>query len=124
MQATTVFEERTVAMPATSVSQRRIESIDILRGIVMVIMALDHVRDYFHITANTNDPLDLATTTPLLFFTRWITHFCAPTFVFLSGTSIFLQSRRKSKNELSGFLISRGLWLIFVELFIVSFAWT
>ena len=104
--------------------QKRIESIDILRGIVMVIMALDHVRDYFHIGANTDNPLNLATTTPLLFFTRWITHFCAPIFVFLSGTSIYLQSLRKTKKALSAFLIKRGLWLVFAEVIIVSFAWS
>jgi uncharacterized membrane protein len=104
--------------------KRRIESIDILRGIAMVIMALDHVRDYFHIAANIDDPLNLDTTSPALFFTRWITHFCAPIFVFLSGTSIYLQSLRKTKKELSAFLIKRGLWLIFAELFIISLAWT
>ena len=102
----------------------RIESIDILRGLVMVIMALDHTRDYFHIAANIDDPLNLATTTPLLFFTRWITHFCAPVFVFLSGTSIYLQSLRKTKNELSAFLIKRGLWLIVAEFVIIAFGWT
>lgn len=90
----------------------------------MIIMALDHVRDFFHITAFTDDPLNLATTTPLLYFTRWVTHFCAPIFVFLSGTSIYLQSLRKTKKELSAFLIKRGLWLIFVELVIISFSWT
>src|SRR5687768_9900471 len=105
-------------------SQKRIESIDILRGIVMVIMALDHVRDYFHIGANLDNPLNLATTTPFLYFTRWITHFCAPIFVFLSGTSIYLQSLRKTKKELAGFLIKRGLWLIFIEVIIISFAWS
>lgn len=110
--------------PILTAKTKRIESIDILRGIAMVIMALDHVRDYFHITANIDDPLNLDTTTPLLFFTRWITHFCAPVFVFLSGTSIYLQSLRKTKNELSAFLIKRGLWLIFAELFIISLAWT
>jgi len=104
--------------------QKRIQSIDILRGIVMVIMALDHVRDYFHINAWTDDPMNLETTTPALYFTRYITHFCAPTFVFLSGVSIYLQSLRKTKPELSAFLIKRGLWLIFVELVIVSFAWS
>lgn len=103
---------------------KRIESIDVLRGLVMVIMALDHVRAYFHITANTDDPLNLATTTPLLYFTRWITHFCAPVFVFLSGTSIYLQSQRKTKKELSLFLIKRGLWLILVEIILISFAWS
>lgn len=82
-----------------AVTKKRIESIDILRGIVMLIMALDHVRDYFHIGANLDDPLNLATTTPALFFTRWITHFCAPIFVFLSGTSIYLQSLRKTKKN-------------------------
>ncbi len=105
-------------------AQKRIESIDILRGLVMIIMALDHVRDYFHITANTDNPLNLATTTPELYFTRWITHFCAPVFVFLSGTSIYLQSLRKTKAALSGFLIKRGLWLIAAELVIISLAWT
>ena len=111
-------------MQASLINKKRIESIDILRGIAMVIMALDHVRDYFHITANTDDPLNLDTTTPALFFTRWITHFCAPIFVFLSGTSIYLQSLRKTKKELSAFLIKRGLWLIFVEIIIIAFAWT
>lgn len=104
--------------------QQRILSIDILRGIAMVVMALDHVRDYFHIHAWTDDPLNLDTTTAALYFTRYITHFCAPTFVFLSGVSIYLQSLRKTKPELSVFLMKRGLWLIFVELVIVSFAWS
>ena len=83
---------------ALNADKKRIESIDILRGIVMVIMALDHVRDFFHVTANTDDPQNLATTNIFLFFTRWITHFCAPIFVFLSGTSIYLQSLRKTKK--------------------------
>ncbi len=104
--------------------QKRVESIDILRGIVMVIMALDHVRDYFHIGANLDDPLNLSTTSPALYATRWITHFCAPIFVFLSGTSIYLQSLRKTKKELSSFLIKRGLWLIVAEWVIVAFGWT
>ncbi|HZI68876.1 MAG TPA: heparan-alpha-glucosaminide N-acetyltransferase domain-containing protein [Hanamia sp.] len=103
------------------ISNRRIESIDILRGIVMVIMALDHARDYFHFA---DAPLNLSRTTTILFFTRWITHYCAPIFVFLSGTSIFLQGLRKSKKVLQSFLVKRGLWLIFVETVIVSFAWT
>jgi uncharacterized membrane protein len=107
-----------------TLNKKRIESIDLLRGLVMIIMALDHTRDFFHREAFTGDPLDLATTSPILFFTRWITHFCAPVFVFLSGTSIFLQGMRKSRNELSVFLFKRGLWLIFVELVIITFAWT
>ena len=101
--------------------KRRIESIDILRGIVMIIMALDHSRDYFHFA---DAPLDLSTTTTFLFFTRWITHYCAPIFVFLSGTSIYLQGLRKSKKALQSFLIKRGAWLIFVEAVIITFAWT
>jgi uncharacterized membrane protein len=103
---------------------KRITSVDLLRGIVMIIMALDHTRDFFHDKALVEDPLNFATTTPLLFFTRWITHFCAPVFVFLSGTSAYLQSSRKTKKELSMFLIKRGLWLIFVELVIVQFIFT
>ncbi len=90
----------------------------------MILMALDHVRDYFHVTAGTHDPLDLETTTPGLFFTRWITHFCAPVFVFLSGTSIYLQGLRKSPRELGLFLIKRGLWLILAECLIISLGWT
>jgi uncharacterized membrane protein len=109
---------------SSTLTKSRIESIDIVRGIAMVIMALDHVRDYFHIEAYTDDPLNLATTTPLLFFTRFITHYCAPTFVFLSGTSIYLQSLRKTKSQLSSFLIKRGLWLIAVEFLIISVGWT
>src|SRR6478736_3318911 len=104
--------------------KNRIVSVDILRGLVMVIMALDHVRDFFHIEANTGDPLDLQTTTVILFFTRWITHFCAPIFIFLSGVSIYLQSLRKTKTELAAFVMKRGIWLIAAEWFIVSFGWT
>lgn len=102
----------------------RFDAIDLLRGLVMIIMALDHTRDYFHKTAWTDDPLNLATTTPFLYFTRWITHFCAPVFVFLAGTSAFFQSARKSKKELSLFLIKRGLWLLFVEIIIMNFAFS
>jgi uncharacterized membrane protein len=103
---------------------KRIDSIDVLRGIVMVIMALDHVRDFVHVQAYVDDPLNLLTTTPVLYFTRWITHLCAPTFVFLSGLSIYLQSIRKSKAELSSFLFKRGIWLVFVELVLISLAFT
>ena len=103
---------------------QRIQSIDILRGFIMALMALDHTRDYFHIDAMTQDPTDLSTTSPILFFTRWITHFCAPVFVFLSGTSIYLQSLRKTKKELAWFLLTRGLWLIFAELTFVGFGWS
>lgn len=102
----------------------RIASIDILRGIIMLIMALDHVRDYFHIDALTDSPTNLATTTPALFFTRWITHYCAPLFLFLSGISAWLAGQRRTKNELSRFLITRGLWLIFAEIVIMTFILT
>jgi uncharacterized membrane protein len=102
----------------------RVGSIDLLRGLVMIIMALDHTRDYLHLSAWTEDPLNLATTSPLLFFTRWITHFCAPVFVFLAGTSIFFQSTRKTKKELSLFLLKRGFWLVLVEILIINFAFT
>lgn len=105
-------------------NSKRIQSIDILRGIVMIIMALDHTRDFFHNDALIHDPLDLTTTTPILFFTRWITHFCAPIFVFLSGISAALSSRRKTKKEASGFLIRRGIWLIMVEMVIVTLGLT
>jgi uncharacterized membrane protein len=98
----------------------RIYSIDFLRGVVMMIMLLDHTRDFVHAGAFTSDPTDLATTTVPLFFTRWITHYCAPTFVFLSGVSIYLQKLKgKSNRELSIFLITRGIWLIFLELTVV-----
>src|SRR5579863_5100825 len=111
-------------MPKPAVLTHRIYSIDILRGAVMIIMALDHVRDYFHQTASLDSPTNLLTTTPLLFFTRWITHFCAPTFVFLAGISAFLSGQKKSKRQLSLFLIQRGFWLVLVEVLIVTMGWT
>jgi uncharacterized membrane protein len=95
---------------------------DLLRGIVMVVMALDHVRDFF--TGTRIDPLDLSETTAALFLTRWVTHFCAPVFVFLAGTGAFLSlSRGKTKTELSKFLLTRGMWLVLVELTLVRFGW-
>lgn len=90
----------------------------------MIIMALDHVRDFTHQDAMLNDPMNFATTSPALFFTRWITHFCAPVFVFLAGTSGYLQSLRKSTKELSIFLIKRGLWLILLEVTLITFGIT
>ncbi len=107
----------------TSESSTRIESIDLLKGLVMVIMALDHTRDYVHASAFYIDPTDPAHTTIAAYLTRWITHFCAPIFSFLAGISAFLMGRKKTKSELSGFLIKRGLWLMFLELTVINFAW-
>lgn len=100
----------------------RISSIDFLRGLVIILMALDHVRDY--VSDVRFDPLDLEQTNLALFLTRWITHFCAPAFIFLAGTSIgFQRQGGKPDGDLSMFLLTRGLWLMFLEVTIVGFAW-
>ena len=104
--------------------KKRIQSIDLLRGLVMIIMALDHTRNYFHADAMVFGPADLTQTNVPLFFTRWITHFCAPVFMFLTGTSAFLVSQRKTRKELSFFLLTRGFWLVILELTVVNFGWT
>jgi uncharacterized membrane protein len=98
---------------AVAVKRARLESVDLLRGIIMIIMALDHTRDFF---GQPGSPTDLATASAALFFTRWITHFCAPVFFLLTGTGAFLSLRKQSKSELSRFLFTRGIWLIFLEL--------
>ena len=108
----------------TALNKSRVEAIDILRGLVMVIMALDHVRDYFHYGSFYTDPTNIETTTPILFFTRFITNFCAPVFVFLAGTSAFLYGSNKTKSALFKFLFSRGIWLIFLEIVVNNFIWT
>ncbi|MFN0106549.1 MAG: DUF1624 domain-containing protein [Bryobacteraceae bacterium] len=101
---------------------QRLDSIDLLRGVVVLLMALDHTRDFFGDLSV--EPMDPAKTWPTLFITRWISHFCAPVFVFLAGTSASLQARRKSAAELSEFLITRGLWLVFLELtWVRCFGW-
>src|SRR5882724_7162728 len=116
------------AIPATTTdfgigTRTRLDSIDILRGLVMVIMAIDHVRDYF--SNAPIDPMDVAHTWPALFFTRWITHFCAPVFVFLAGTGAYLYgSRGRTRQQLVHFLWTRGLWLVFLELTLLKLAWT
>ena len=104
--------------------KKRINAIDQLRGIIMIIMALDHVRDFFHNTAMIADPTDPATTTPILFFTRWITHFCAPLFVLLTGAGAYLYGQNKTKKQLSWYLFTRGLWLVILELTLITFLFT
>ncbi len=101
---------------------KRVIAIDVTRGLVMVIMALDHVRDLLHTPALTQSPTDLATTTPEIFLTRWITHLCAPTFVFLSGTSAYLSLRKRNDTSARRFLLKRGVVLILLEVTIVNFA--
>lgn len=107
-----------------TLTSKRIASIDVLRGIIMVIMALDHVRDYLHITGFSQDALEVATTTPILYVTRWVTHICAPMFLFLSGTAVYLQGLKKARNVLSVFLLKRGLWLVIAQVTVVGFSYT
>src|SRR3954468_12276962 len=92
----------------------RLEAVDVLRGVIMILMALDHTRDFFGIPGQ--NPTDLASASAALFLTRWITHFCAPVFFLLTGTGSYLALRRRSRAELSWFLLTRGLWLIFLDL--------
>jgi uncharacterized membrane protein len=106
-------------MPPARSASARIPSLDILRGAVMVLMALDHVRVFSGIPSGGR--------TPALFFTRWVTHFCAPAFLFLAGTGIFLYGRklgRAHRGQLARFLFVRGAWLIFFELTVIRFSWT
>ena len=98
----------------------RQSSIDALRGAVMIIMALDHVRDFFHVGAMSFSPTDLTRTTPILFFTRWITHFCMPVFMFAAGMGMFLFEHSHTKGQLSRFLWTRGLWFILLELTVMQ----
>ncbi|QBQ53777.1 DUF1624 domain-containing protein [Nitrosococcus wardiae] len=107
-----------------SATAPRIVSVDLMRGIVMVIMAIDHVRNFF--SPFPYPPEDLAQASAGLFLTRWITHFCAPVFIFLAGTSAYLYRRNRSysHHELAYFLVTRGLWLIFIELSVINLSWT
>ncbi|MBA3669141.1 MAG: DUF1624 domain-containing protein [Sphingomonas sp.] len=99
----------------------RIDAIDMMRGLVVVIMVLDHVRDFFHLNPGI-DPTDPLRSYPALYLTRWVTHLCAPTFVFLAGVSILFQKTNgKDPAHLSRFLLTRGLWLLFLEATVVTF---
>src|SRR5512138_374525 len=111
------------AAPIADRRAYRLSSLDILRGLVIALMALDHVRD-FVMAGSVQDPTASSATGPLLFATRWITHFCAPTFVFLAGTSAGLMASRKTPAELASFLLTRGLWLIVLEALVISPAWS
>jgi uncharacterized membrane protein len=119
-----LLEARKSATPASLAKpDTRLLSIDALRGLVMVIMALDHVRDFFHADAMVFSPTDLTRTTPVLFFTRWITHYCLPVFMFAAGMGVYLYGRGHTKGELSSFLWMRGLWFIALELTVMRFAY-
>ena len=105
----------------STVESRRVDSVDLLRGLVMILMALDHTRDFIGNVAAT--PTNLAATTGALFMTRWITHFCAPTFSLLTGVGAYLMLRRRTTHELSWFLLTRGVWLIVLEVTVARFFW-
>jgi uncharacterized membrane protein len=111
--------------PESPASPRtRVASIDALRGLAMIVMALDHTRDYFHSSALLFDPEDLARTTTALFFTRWVTHLCAPVFMLTAGLGAFYwRAAGRSTRELSRFLLTRGLWLVFLELTVLRLAY-
>ena len=115
--------------PPSPAGRDRLASVDALRGFVMIVMALDHVRDFIHRGAMSRSPLDLSTTTPILFLTRWVTHICAPAFMFTAGIGAFFYWRgtgpaearpHRTKAQLSRFLITRGFWLMVLEVTVVS----
>src|SRR5437588_646734 len=118
-----------ISAPITSVStssnaaaQKRIQSVDALRGAIIMIMAIDHVRDFVSAAAMSFSPTDLSRTTAALFLTRWITHFCAPVFAFTAGIGACLWlGRGRTTGQLSRFLPTRGVWLVFLELTLLRF---
>ena len=103
-------------------NSKRINGIDATRGLVMIIMALDHVRDFMHVTSLSQDPTNLHTTTTALFITRWVTHLCAPTFVFLSGVSAYISYQKTPNRAKQVFLLRRGLFLVVLDLTVINFA--
>lgn len=107
-------------------ASRRISSIDLLRGWVIALMTVDHAREFFYKAVQVADPMNLATVPPDVFLTRWLTHFCAPTFVFLAGVSAYLYSQKPgvSQNRFSSFLLKRGAFLVLMEVTLISFAWS
>lgn len=107
-----------------AIMNKRLISIDALRGFVMVIMLIDHVRETFFLHMQVGDPVDVTTTSPELFFTRWASSICAPVFIFLTGLSAYLYSTKHTKEETSAFLFKRGLFLVILELTLVVFLWT
>src|SRR5438094_785594 len=107
-------------IPARS-ARARLDNVDAVRGLAMVLMALDHVRDFMQ--SQPYRATDLTWTTPALFASRLVTHLCAPIFILLAGTGIYLAQRRKTRGEMVWFLVTRGLWLVFLELTIIKFFW-
>src|SRR5689334_23538645 len=117
MASTAFAASSTYSPPARpSAGVGRIAGIDVLRGLVMVLMAIDHVRVYSGVPAGGPSAG--------IFFTRWVTHFCAPAFVFLAGTSAFLAGRSRPKADLARYLLTRGAWLVLLELTVIRIAWT
>ncbi|PIR39251.1 MAG: hypothetical protein COV35_01675 [Alphaproteobacteria bacterium CG11_big_fil_rev_8_21_14_0_20_39_49] len=104
--------------------KNRIESIDVLRGLVIALMTIDHVREFFFMANPLPDPMNIEATPFWVFFSRWLAHFCAPIFVFLAGISAYLYGCKVSKKELSMFLLKRGIFLIILEITVINFAWT
>ena len=119
MSAISISAETALPAPV-AVARERVASVDLVRGLVMVVMAIDHVRDM--LGGAHFDPTDFSRTTTALFLTRWITHFCAPTFILLAGTGAFLS--RRPRRDLSKFLLTRGLWLVLIEITVVKLAWS
>ena len=110
-------------MNTTTINKDRVHSIDFLRGLVMIIMVLDHVRAYFHFDTFMFSPTDLERTSIAMFSTRFITHLCAPTFIFLSGAAAYFIAQRKTLKETSIFLLTRGLWLVLLQVTLIQFGW-